>query len=67
MKKQTFKVQNVKSSGCANSLTSKLKNALKGLGYPFEGESFGFVQDSSMKAKSFVSCAVGKFEVAKGN
>jgi len=97
MKKQTFKVQNVKCSGCANTLTSKLKNefgeievnlevmpreitleiedeivdalknALKGLGYPFEGESFGFVQDSSMKAKSFVSCAVGKFEVAKAN
>jgi len=97
MKKQTFKVQNVKCGGCANTLTTKLKdefgviqvnlevmpreitleiedekveslkNALKGLGYPFEGESFGFVQDSSMKAKSFVSCAVGKFEVAKGN
>jgi len=97
MKKQTFKVQNVKCGGCANTLTTKLqdkfgeievnlelipreitleiedekidslKTALKGLGYPFEGESFGFVQDSSMKAKSFVSCAVGKFEVAKGN
>jgi len=97
MKKQTFKVQNVKCGGCANTLTTKLKDefgviqvnleimpreitleiedekveslktALKGLGYPFEGESFGFLQDSSMKAKSFVSCAVGKFEVAKGN
>ena len=95
MKKQTFKVQNVKCGGCANTLTTKLKDtfgaievnletmpreitleiadenieslktALKGLGYPFKGESFGFVQDSSMKAKSFVSCAVGKFEVAK--
>ena len=97
MKKQTFKVQNVKCGGCANTLTTKLKDefgeievnlevmprgisleiedtkvealkeALKGLGYPFEGESFGFIQDSSMKAKSFVSCAVGKFEIAKGN
>jgi len=94
--KQTFKVQNVKCGGCANTLTTKLadefgdievnlevmpreisleieeekvehlKSALRKLGYPFEGESFGFVQDSSMKAKSFVSCAVGKFEVAKG-
>ena len=96
MKKQTFKVQNVKCGGCANTLTTKLKDefgeiavnldvmpreitleiedakietlkkALQGLGYPFEGENFGFVQDSSMKAKSFVSCAVGKFGVAKG-
>ena len=96
MTKQTFKVQNVKCTGCANTLTTKLekefgkievnldvtpreitlnieepkieclKIALRKLGYPVGGESFGFVQDSSMKAKSFVSCAVGKFEVAKG-
>ena len=43
----------------------KLKDALKSLGYPSADESFGFVEDTSMKAKSFVSCAVGKFEVAK--
>ena len=43
-----------------------LKEALKSLGYPPADESFGFVEDTSMKAKSFVSCAVGKFEVAKG-
>ena len=95
--KQIFKVQNVKCSGCANTLTTKLqdefgsvevnlevmpreitldiddadipslKTALKSLGYPTADESFGFVEDTSMKAKSFVSCAVGKFEVAKGN
>jgi len=95
--KQTFKVENVKCGGCANTLTTKLKEhfgevvvnldvtpreitleiedsaveslkaALKELGYPFAGESFGFVQNSSMKAKSFISCAVGKFEVAKEN
>ena len=94
--KQMFKVQNVKCSGCANTLTTKLKEqfgeievnlevmpreitldiddadvaelkeALKTLGYPSADESFGFVEDTSMKAKSFVSCAVGKFEVAKG-
>ena len=93
--KQLFKVQNVKCSGCANTLTTKLKekfgeievnlevmpreisldiddadiealkSALKSLGYPTTDESFGFVEDTSMKAKSFLSCAVGKFEVAK--
>ena len=39
-----------------------LHNALKGLGYPVAGESFGFIQDTSMKAKSFVSCAIGKVD-----
>ena len=93
---QTFKVQNVKCGGCANTLQTKLKeefgeievnlevmpreislniedseveklkSALKTLGYPPADESFGFVEETSMKAKSFVSCAVGKFEVAKG-
>ena len=40
----------------------KLKEALKSLGYPSADESFGFFEDSSMKAKSFVSCAVGKVD-----
>ena len=43
----------------------QLKDALKSLGYPTTDESFGFIEESSMKAKSFLSCAVGKFEVAK--
>ncbi len=90
--KTTIKVQNVKCSGCASTLKSKLKDefgeievnlelmpreitldieeekleslheALKGLGYPVAGESFGFIEDTSMKAKSFVSCAVGKVD-----
>lgn len=34
--------------------------ALKGLGYPFVGEEMGFVDSTTTKAKSFVSCAVGK-------
>ena len=93
--KQTFKVQNVKCGGCANTLTTKLadefgaievnlevmpreisleiedenipklEEALKNLGYPLASAKFGFIEDTSMKAKSFVSCAVGKFEVAK--
>jgi len=43
----------------------KLEEALKNLGYPIASAKFGFIEDTSMKAKSFVSCAVGKFEVAK--
>jgi copper chaperone CopZ len=49
----------------AEEKVESLKIALRKLGYPIEGESFGFLQDSSMKAKSFISCAVGKFEVAE--
>jgi copper chaperone CopZ len=95
MKKQIFKVQNVKCGGCANTLTTKLKDdfgeievnlevmpreitleisdekvpalreALKSLGYPMADETLGFVANTTAQAKSFVSCAVGKFEVAK--
>ncbi|WP_457748063.1 heavy-metal-associated domain-containing protein [Sulfurimonas sp.] len=95
MQTKTFKVQNVKCGGCANTLMSKLKNefgeiivnldvmpreisltiqdanipalreALKALGYPMSDEELGFFENSTAQAKSFVSCAVGKFEVAK--
>ena len=95
MQKQRFKVQNVKCGGCANTLTTKLKDefgkievnlevmpreitleiedekipalreALKSLGYPMADEQLGFVENTTAQAKSFVSCAVGKFEVAK--
>ena len=95
MKKQIFKVQNVKCEGCANTLTTKLadafgtievnlevmpreitleiedekvpalREALKSLGYPMADEMLGFVENTTAQAKSFVSCAVGKFEVAK--
>ena len=44
-----------------------LRIALKDMGYPMSDEDLGFFEDSGMKAKSFVSCAVGKFEVAKNN
>ena len=96
MKKQIFKVQNVKCGGCANTLMTKLadafgtievnlevmpreitleiedakvpalREALKSLGYPMADEQLGFVENATTQAKSFVSCAVGKFEVAKG-
>jgi len=95
MQKQTFKVQNVKCGGCANTLMTKLQDqfgsievnlevmpreitleiddaqvptlreALKSLGYPMADEQLGFVQNTTAQAKSFVSCAVGKFELAK--
>ena len=37
-----------------------LAEKLKSLGYPLVGESMGFVDSTSAKAKSFVSCAIGK-------
>ncbi|MBA1438501.1 MAG: heavy-metal-associated domain-containing protein [Epsilonproteobacteria bacterium] len=43
----------------------QLRDELRSLGYPMADEQLGFVQNSSAKAKSFVSCAVGKFELAK--
>ena len=90
---QTFKVINVKCSGCAGTLKEKLfekfgevevnldkepreitldideeqvpalAEALKKLGYPFVTEKMGFVDGTSVKAKSFVSCAIGKMNI----
>ncbi len=37
-----------------------LGEKLKSLGYPLAGENMGFVDSTSAKAKSFVSCAIGK-------
>ena len=37
-----------------------LAAALKQLGYPLVTEEMGFVDGATAKAKSFVSCAVGK-------
>ena len=95
--KKTFKVNNVKCGGCANTLKTKLeplfgaievnlevmpreitldidenqetqlRQELRHLGYPMADEDLGFVEGSTAKAKSFVSCAVGKFELAKGD
>ena len=38
----------------------KLAKALKDLGYPLASEEMSFVDSTSAKAKSFVSCAIGK-------
>lgn len=88
--KQTFKVQNIKCNGCANTVKSKLKEAfgevevnlevipreitleiedtqveqlkikMKSLGYPFADEILNGVETFETKAKSFVSCVVGR-------
>ena len=42
-----------------------LREALKALGYPMTDETLGFVANTTAQAKSFVSCTVGKFEVAQ--
>jgi len=39
---------------------SLLGEVLKKLGYPFVTEEMGFIDSTSAKAKSFVSCAIGK-------
>jgi len=90
--KHIFQVENVKCSGCANTLQTKLeekfgaievnletipreitldidenrinelKVALKGLGYPLSSQKLGVIESTTTKAKSFVSCAIGKVE-----
>ncbi len=90
--KKRFQVENVKCDGCANTLTTKLRDefgeiavdlekypreisldidddrveelakALKRLGYPLSSDKLGFVETTTTKAKSFVSCAVGKVD-----
>jgi len=42
-----------------------LKLALRGLGYPLSSDELGLVQSATTKAKSFVSCAVGKVDNMK--
>ena len=87
---KSFEVLNVKCSGCASTLKSrlaegfgeievnlevqprritldmenkdvdKLAKALRELGYPLAEEEMSFIDSTSAKAKSFVSCAIGK-------
>ena len=90
--KQTFEVENVKCSGCANTLKTKLKETfgevnvdlevtprkitleindeqiellkeqLRSLGYPLSIDELSTLQNVGAKAKSFVSCAIGKMD-----
>ena len=40
----------------------ELAEMLKKVGYPLASEEMGFVESGTAKAKSFVSCAVGKMD-----
>jgi len=46
------------------SQLQELRNALRGLGYPMSDEKLNLFETGSTKAKSFVSCAVGKIDNA---
>jgi len=46
------------------SQLQELRNALRGLGYPMSDEKLNLFEIGSTKAKSFVSCAVGKIDNA---
>lgn len=43
-----------------------LQEALRSLGYPLSTDEVGFVENTTAKVKSFVSCAVGKMEGEDG-
>jgi len=43
-----------------------LKTTLRSLGYPLVTDNLGFIENNALKAKSFVSCAIGKFDTKKG-
>jgi copper chaperone CopZ len=42
-----------------------MRTVLRNLGYSFSDEKSGFVESTKLKAKSFVSCAIGKFSDTK--
>ncbi len=44
------------------ALLAHLVSLLRELGYPLVSESSGFVDSATLKAKSFISCATGKFK-----
>lgn len=39
----------------------RLRVELRRLGYPMADENLGLIENQTAKAKSFISCAVGKF------
>lgn len=44
---------------------AQLRVILRKLGYPFCDEEIKFSQAAKLKAKSFISCSVGKFNIQK--
>jgi copper chaperone CopZ len=55
-RKVTVNVQNEASS-------AHFRAILRKLGYPLFDEEIGFANATTLKAKSFISCAIGKFSV----
>ena len=51
----TVKIEN-------ESKERELRLKLRDLGYPFANEEVGVFEGGGLKAKSFVSCAIGKFD-----
>ena len=45
--------------------SAHFRTILRKLGYPFSDEEVGFSDSATLKAKSFVSCAVGKFSIER--
>ena len=41
----------------------KFREVVKKLGYPFADEDMGLFDETTTKAKSFVSCAIGKIDL----
>ncbi len=50
-----------------NDRIDELKGKLKKLGYPFSSDDLGALGKVAATAKSFVSCAIGKVNVARGD
>ena len=42
---------------------AQFRAILRKLGYPFFDEEISFTNTATLKAKSFISCAVGKFSI----
>ena len=45
---------------------NQLAEKLKSIGYPLSSENLSSLENVSTKAKSFVSCAIGKIDQVKG-
>jgi copper chaperone CopZ len=57
-RKVTIELQN-------EAQAAQLRAILRKLGYPFCDEEIKFGESTKLKAKSFVSCAIGKFNIEK--
>lgn len=44
---------------------AQFRDLLTKLGYPMANDDLGALQSTGLKAKSFISCATGKFELSR--